>query len=249
LEGPEMLYRRQTGGPIFGRAAFLPPDRLVIASTDGYVTAINEQTGALQWDFSTGFDLYQTPICQADQTYAVTRRNELFCVSSTDGTELWMAPRVEQVLACGKERVYVRGTGGRLEALDKHTGKRLASLDAPAYSVAYHNPLTDRIYLLTNDGGLLCLREIDAYYPAIYRPLPAPEEDRQAPTTSEQPSGDEPAVPATAPGDAGDIFGGDIFGEAPALDSEPAPESDTPADPPTDDGADEEEFDDPFDFG
>jgi hypothetical protein len=273
LSGPQMMYRHQTGGPIFGQASFLPPDRLVIASTDGYVTAINEQNGKLQWEFSTGFDLYQTPLTQPDLTYAVTRQNQLYCISSQDGAELWTARGIEQVVSRGTQRIYARGTGGTLVALDVQSGDRIADVQAPAYSMALSNDLTDRLYLLTDDGTLLCLREIDAYFPTVFRPLPEPPQTPE-PTTTRAPAAAatrsaEPSEPALDD----DPFGSDAAVDEAGVDdqpdagavepevdvAEPAADSNQPmADEPaaeqpsesTDQPADEQDADDdPFDFG
>jgi hypothetical protein len=261
LAGPAILYRRQAGGPIHGRAMFLPPDRWVVASTDGYVTALDERSGAVQWELSTGSDIYHAPITQSDFTYVVTRKNELFCISSADGLEQWMSPGIEQLLACGSDRIFARGTGGRLVALDKQTGKPLGSLAARDYRVGYSNYLTDRIYLLTTSGTMLCLREETAHYPTLHVPLPQPKTTEAPATTTAAPAATEAAEPTPPARDEEqvDVFGADMFDNdaddaaAPAAAAPDAIEddSDAPAETPPAEDADEtqEETDDPFDFG
>jgi outer membrane protein assembly factor BamB len=251
MKGPVMLYRRQTGGPIYGRATFLPPDRWVIASTDGYVTALDERSGVVEWEFSTGFDLYQTPIAQADYTYAVTRQNELFCISSDDGLEQWATQGIEQMLACGKDKLYARGTGGTLVALDKQSGKRIASLAASDYSIGYGNFLTDRIYLLTTRGTLLCLREQAAHHPILYRPLPQPPEATATRTETPAEAATDPRTAPLDPLGDDDVFNPDEFGVDDAADAElPAADEPADADAMDEEGDEAEEvIDDPFDFG
>jgi outer membrane protein assembly factor BamB len=272
LSDPTMLYQFQAGGSLWGQARFLPPDRWVLTSSDGYVTALDERTGAIRWDFSTGSDIDQSPLALADATYAVTRQNELFCISSEDGFERWITPGIEQVLACGKDRLYARGVGGTIVAIDRETGERIASLPAAGYQLGMSNYLTDRIYLMSDSGSLLCLREQTSPSPIIHVPLPTPPAAR----TERTPAGTSPAgAPATsappAAADA-DAFADDVFDldagaaeDAPPADDadadEPAasdifdandePQADEPADEPATDEADggTEETDDPFDFG
>ncbi len=157
LEGPQMMYRLQTAGPIFGQAAFLPPNRLVIASTDGYISAVNEMDGSLLWESSVGFDMYQTPLAQPDRIYAVTRLAQMYAMSTEDGSEVWVTPGISRVLACGKDRVYVLDEFGQLTALDKETGARIAHLPTRGYDASPANAITDRVYLASGDGVILVL--------------------------------------------------------------------------------------------
>ncbi len=160
---------------------------------------------------------------------------------------------VGQLLAIGQDRVFARGKNGDLLAFDKKTGHPIGSIAAPAYGMCYQNSLTDRLYLATNDGTLLCLRETDAYYPTIFRPLPEPPQEQQKPAAGERPAtGTSPAQPANPPAADGGLFGDDMFGgdlgeEQPA--AEQPPQAEPPAEEATDQAAPEEEFDDPFDFG
>lgn len=241
VEGPRMMYRRQTAGPIFGQAAFLPPDQLVIASTDGYVTAINELDGDLQWTFSTGYAMFQTPLALPDHVYAVSRLGNMFCIDSKEGTELWVTPGIEEVIASSTQRVYVRDNVGRLVALDKRTGAKLAGIPTGGFGMSLANNVTDRIYLVSNTGVIQCLREIDSSFPIVHRPLPTePQEDEGTPASrrSRQPAEQEPAAPARqAPANPfGDGFGDDLFGGDAAA-----------GDAADDAGADDAEMDEPAD--
>jgi hypothetical protein len=253
LDGPQMLYRRQTGGPIFGHAAFLPPDQLVVGSTDGYITAMHELDGTMKWSFSLGDDLYQTPLAHVDQVYGVTRHHELFCIGAEQGEERWIATGIEHVLACGKDRVYGLDPFGQLVAIDKKSGARLGQLPIRPHRMALSNGLTDRIYLATDDGGLLCLREMGSSFPVVARPLPEPAESATPRTRAARPPADAaaPAQPPTQPpaAEEEDVFGDETTDE-PAGDAGPAVEpaaADAEADTPAP-AADEATEDDPFGF-
>jgi hypothetical protein len=260
LQPAQMAYRHQTSGQVNGEIAFLPPNRLVIASNVGYVTALNEEDGEIQWEFSTGFDVSQPPAAYPDFTYAVTNNGQLFCLSSQDGSEQWVARGIDQVIGCGKDRLYAKGSDGTLHALDKRTGARLASIATPVANRAYNNSLTDRLYLFTQDGTLLCLRELDAHYPTVYRPLAQPSEQRQpGQPASQRATATEPATEPSASPPTISPFGDDPFGgdagmddqpnEPQVDDSQPPAEGDEPAADPGEAPSPDDNFDDPFDFG
>lgn len=258
VDGPTMLYRHQTSGAILGQAVFLPPDQLVIASADGYVSRLNELDGRISWTISTGGQLKHGPLVQADQLYVTTVQNELFCVGAEDGLERWMVGGIEQVIACGKDRVYARGQLGLLVALDKSTGARVGSLPLNDYRTAFQNHWTDRIYLASSDGTLLCLRELNAIFPTILRPLPTEKQaddaseaggaTRRNPGAVEPPPAPGPDTPDAGddpfadPSDAGDAAEPAAGSDEPAEDAQDEPTEDAPADEPTAE-------DDPFGFG
>ena len=118
------------------------------------------------------------------------------------------------------------------------------------------NAKTDRLYLGTRDGMLMCLETIGSEWPLIH--LPLPEEPQETPDDAQAPRRPGGQLPADAAGQGmdqdgppdDDPFGGGFFDEEPpAADDEPVPfdvggEEDG-ADDPADTGNEE---DDPFDF-
>ena len=167
-----------------------------------------------------------------------------------------MAPGVEQLLACGKDRVYVPGPERQTcSPWTRRRAQRIASLAAPAYRLAYTNGLTDRIYLLTDDGTLLCLREVDAYYPSHLPSAAQPPEDKEQTRRSttagrDRPLSPPPAAPADEVGCLATTFRWRCGCRATnrlrprqragcRSTGRPTPEEPTK----------QEEFDDPFDFG
>ena len=262
--GPEMLYRHQTSGPIYGNVAYLPPNQLIIGSSGGYVASIEQQDGLLSWRFSTGDEVRDTPMAHQDRIYVTTVRDELFCINAEDGVELWTTRGVHEVIAIGKTRVYARDELGRLLAIDQQTGDIIGSIPTDAYEMALHNHLTDRIYLLSHSGAMLCLKEVGSGDALLHHPLPQPPSDEDEPQQRRRSSPTDEMTPddgldAEVPGDMGDdedMFGDDNgdfdADEAPMDDAEDAFDFGVPDDvgddePADDDPADDE--DDLFDFG
>ena len=59
------------------------------------------------------------------------------------------------------------------------------------------NTKTDRLYLATRDGGIMCLREIESEIPLLHQPIPQPvEEDANDTARPVAPATDEFSPPA-----------------------------------------------------
>ncbi len=216
-------FRLEASKPIVSQATKLAPSRIVVASIDGYVYCIHEQSGNLIWRFSTGEPIVRSPVVVGDHVYVVTDEDNLFRLSASNGLDQWSTTGVSGILAISQTRLYCLGQVGRMVILDRDSGSRLVSVPTESLDVQYLNNLTDRIVLGTSDGVIQCLRETQNRWPLIH--APASESPDQKDDAKPAPA---PGAPAAAPA-AADPFGADPFGGgAPA--SEP-PASGAGADP------------------
>ena len=217
-------YRLETSQQIVARPTPMPPNRIVVVSTDGYVYCIHEGSGSLLWRFSTGEPIVKPAVAIDDALFVVTDDDNLFRLSAETGFEQWWAPRIREVVSASKDRLYCLGDTGRLTIFDMKTGGRLGSLSTEQLDIRMVNYATDRIFLGSSTGVIQCLREVEAEWPTIrsggLEEKPAAEKDPAA--AVEPPANDEPA-PAAA-----DPFG--AFGTEPAAGA-PASTADPFADP------------------
>ena len=168
---PEVLYMVRAAGPIDGHSVQVPPDRLAVASTDGYVYCVNEDDGLIQWEITTGEPIRNSLFYNGGNLYAVTESGELHSISS-DGFQQWVTSGIDRVLAASKSRVYARDMRGNLVGLDPKSGGKLMSMDISGYDIPVVNQLTDRIYLAASDGTITCLRETNAKLPTVHVKMP-----------------------------------------------------------------------------
>jgi outer membrane protein assembly factor BamB len=202
-------YRLETKRPIVARPTPLPPNRLVVVSTDGYVNCIRELSGSLVWRFSTGEPIIQPAVVIDDAVFVVTEDDNLFRISAETGMEQWWAPHIREVLSATKTRLYCLGDTDRLVIFDMKTGGRLGSLSTEQLDIRMVNFSTDRIFLGSSTGLIQCLREVDAEWPTI-----------RAGNFEEKPKDEKPAAkeeepaPAAEPAATPDPFG--AFGTEPA---------------------------------
>jgi len=183
--------------------------KFIAASRDGYLYAISETAGDLDWQLSLGEPLNHQPVVVKDKIYVVADLTGMYQVAADTGAELWSAPRIQQFVAAGANRIYAKDDLGRLQVLDAATGKRLDMLPTAGYATMLSNIENDRIYFASSTGLLHCLREAALTEPLSYRTTDAPE----APVAEQQPL--DNAAAAAAPAAAKPA-------EEPAADDEPA---------------------------
>ena len=88
---------------------------------------------------------------------------------------------MRQFLACSAGRVYGVNAGGDLAIMDRRSGQVLSTLPIPSHPVRMVNDQTDRIYLATETGAVICLRETMQDKPIHFREL---QEEKKAVTVT-----------------------------------------------------------------
>lgn len=219
-------FRLEASKSIVSQAARLAPSRIVVASIDGYVYCINEQSSNLIWRFSTGEPIIRSPVVVGDDVYVVTDENNIFRLSAATGLDQWSAGGVSGILSASDTRLYCQGRVGRMVIVDRATGSKLTTLPTETLDVQYLNNLTDRIIIGTSEGVIQCLHEFQNHWPVIH----APASEQPGTKAAGKPgAGPADAVPAdAAPADA-NPFGADPFGAGGG-----APAAKPPAEPTAD---------------
>lgn len=231
LADPEHLavnFRLETNDRIESRPGYWTP-LLYGVSLDGYVYAVHEETGRIEWKYSTAEPIVEAPIAVNGRVYVCAERGGMFCLDGVTGAEQWYAPNVTQFISASPTRVYGSDRLNRLLILDGKSGARLDMIPLPGVTRKLHNTKSDRIYITTAQGVVQCLHEAELTEPVLYTPpplkveekpktvqkgLPADEEAPAAETDEEMPA-EEPAVEEDNP-----------FGEpAEAADEQPREEA------------------------
>ena len=221
--GGTMKYRVEAKDSMVSAPTFMPPDKILATSMDGYVYCIEEGRGQIVWRFTTGDPISQSPLAVGDQVYAVTDSGELYAIASSTGTELWMTAGIRSILAANKERVYLTDMTGNVQIVDAKSGSRLGSIFASDLNLKFTNVQTDRIILGTRTGLVQCIRERELVYPVAhqqYEGAAQPAIQQKAAPAGAAGAEKPLADPFADPG-AADPFGGDA---APA--PKPMPEAD-----------------------
>jgi hypothetical protein len=169
-------YRLTTGAPIVARPAYLPPDpnklgdagEVFAVSCDGFVYAVQEETGETLWRFSTGEPIVESPAVIDKHVYVTTQLGGMYALDTESGKSLWWAENVTRFAAASKTRVYATDGMGRLLILSAASGAKLDSIPTEGISTVLANPDTDRVYLVSNTGLIQCLREAEQTEPFLH---------------------------------------------------------------------------------
>ena len=164
----KLIYQFMTEGQIVAPVT-RTEGRVLIPSTDLNVYSINDATGQLQWTFPTGTPVVVAPQYVAGRVYVVPERRGLHAVDVETGKLVWRQPSSGAVLSATPTSVYTSALGGRLLRLDHATGEITGELAMAKFTVRIGNERTDRLYLATPSGLLVCLKETGRDFPSYYR--------------------------------------------------------------------------------
>jgi outer membrane protein assembly factor BamB len=214
-EPPVVKFRLEAGRAIESRAGHWSP-HIFTCSLDGFVYAVNENTGHSDWRFSTGDPIYQPPAPIGDHVFVAPEGVGMYCVNTKTGRPNWFAPGVARFLAASPTRVYGLDRYGRMLILSLSSGALEDLLPTTGVNFTLINNQTDRIYLGTKQGILQCLHEAELtkpvrYQPPVPKPAPTPQPtpvpkptpratlegqslDDAAPAAEEMPKEEEPAA-------------------------------------------------------
>ncbi len=138
---------------------------LFVATKEGFVYGVEENTGFTLWRFPASEEIHSTPVYVDGELFVATLLSGMFCLDAVTGGDgnspeaKWWSPRIRQFLACSKARVYTADHQNNLVILDRRSGQRISTLPIPNHTVRCVNEQTDRIYIATETGTVLCLRE------------------------------------------------------------------------------------------
>ncbi len=233
-EDGKVRFRLEARSDLVSHSVYAPPNRLLIASLDGYLFCVDEESGRILWQFSAGESLATAPVAIGDDVYVASKRGGLFAIGLEAGRQKWLTRGIEQVASVTADRIYCQGARGDLVVLDRSSGAKLYSLATSGRERFITNTVSDRIYLATDSGRLICLKEQGATWPSIHVPLapveevaatdqPEKESAAPIPEKEEKTVSDDDiwgAEPDAAPieddpfgGSDDDPFGGDPFGD------------------------------------
>lgn len=142
---------------------------LATGAPDYKLYCMNMNNGELLWTpFNVGLPISKAPRAIGDHLFITPVRGGMYCLMVPTGDQLWWKPRITQFLSASQKIVYASDQVGNMVLLERKTGATIGSLDARRYTIRVSNAKTDRIYLVTPRGRVLCLRERQNEFPQYY---------------------------------------------------------------------------------
>jgi outer membrane protein assembly factor BamB len=197
VETRKLLWQFETDAPI--AAPLVRSGRsLYLASRDFNFYCLDAENGAVKWQFVSGLPINDSPRVIGEHVFLMPARGGMYCLDAVHGTSLWQQPKLTQFVAATPETVYATDRVGNLVLVDRGDGAIVGALPMRNFTKRYENDRTDRIYMATQGGMILALRERGREFPIFHmfpdrRPLLpefAPDEPAE---------GTEPATPEPPP--------------------------------------------------
>lgn len=149
----------------------------VVGTDSGNVFAINDANGKVRWTYLTQKPVRERVAAFKDanasepayDVYVPVDSGEFFALDMKTGLEIWRTAGVKRLISASATRLYVFDQLDRLAILDRESGVRLKTLALTPTKFQIFNQETDRVYLVSADGLVQCLRETQQVEPLLHR--------------------------------------------------------------------------------
>jgi outer membrane protein assembly factor BamB len=212
LNPARQIFRFKTAGPIKASMGTYGTRTLLIPSDDHNVYAIDLFNGDTRWSHATGAPVEQEPLVARDDVYVMNTAGTLFSLDAKSGLLHWtLSTGGGRLLSVGEKRVYLESPFRDLYIVDRQGGTIVADaravrdrggLNLREFEITPTNTLNGRIFLGSNSGMIVCLREQGRIHPFTLRDPNAPKfgilqrESEKGAAPGDQPAPADPAAPA-----------------------------------------------------
>jgi hypothetical protein len=256
LVGPaawlEMPAEAAADGPNTPNAESTPPRaRLFIASSEGYLYALDAERGVVAWRSSVGMTISRPATAVAGRVYVGSAEPMLHAFDAETGDEVWAVEGVDEFVAASATRVYGVGPLGELFVIDAASGEVLSRWPASEHLTPVANHETDRMFFVSESGLVQAFHEVGADKPFRHGAAASAPEGAATTEPAGEPDPPQAEEPATEPAED-DPFAADARAadepeaEDPAATDDPFAAPETPADGETAPADDVPADDDPF---
>ncbi len=170
---------------------------ILLASEDSRMFCLDQDNGQFRWAFTSAHPIRQQPRFFGSRVYVTPETVGTFALNSDSGSQVWEVPQAQarRVLMVGQSRLYAVNAQNEIVVIQASDGKVVGKLPHRQFTMSPTNDRTDRMFLATQDGLVVCVKERDSAIPSYHlhperRPiLPelTPEEGEAAPADTTMP--------------------------------------------------------------
>jgi outer membrane protein assembly factor BamB len=174
-----MIFRFATGGPIGEGFGSYGTRTLIVPSEDQIVYGIDLFTADGLWKYSTGAPVVQAPLTSGEDVIVINSAGGLTNLDPKTGSPRWTSSTHNaRLLSLSKSKIYLLSENRDLYVIDRATGTTLldpiatrqrAGVDLRKLNQTFTNSYNDRMYLGTNSGLIVCIREIGQIQPLLLK--------------------------------------------------------------------------------
>ena len=195
------IFQFETDEPVSAPMA-QRDDWLLMASQDFRLYSININNGGLRWIYPSGRPITAAPRVIGKNVFLTPEFAGLFCLDLETGEKLWWRQGIKKFLSATPDLVFATDESENIAVLSRRTGAPIGNLALYNYTVQLDNDRTDRLYLATESGRVVCIRQKGRTFPIYHKhPERRPIMPEFAPAVVEPPAADEPEPAAADPSD------------------------------------------------
>ena len=144
------------------------PGFIYLASEDFNVFCIKQDTGSVRWQFVAGLPIRKEVRVIGNNCYVFPHRGGVYCISKISGERRWKKPYMEDFVGATKNLVFMTDNLGQVSIFASSDGAPIGALQLKDFSIRYGNELTDRLYMATATGLIVCIREQNKEFPTYH---------------------------------------------------------------------------------
>lgn len=182
LEHRKIVHRVSAKGPFQGNMGFYNLHQLLVGSDDHKIYSIDlfePERKETNWIIPTSAPVDHAVIVSGDDAFTVTKDGMTYAIDAKNGVVKWQLHTGKaRLLAITPTRLYGITVDGAPAVINRANGEVIVSpeqavhsfgLDLKNYTTRMTNDRNDRIYMATDEGILLCLRELGKTSPTPLR--------------------------------------------------------------------------------
>lgn len=142
---------------------------LFMSSEDFKLYCLDMDNGRVRWEYGAGMPIRSSAQVVENNVYVSPLRGGLHCLDEVEGRLKWKRPEGAQFLAANAKMVMASDRMGNILLLSRDTGGLYGVLPLRGFNVRLSNGRTDRMFIATDTGLVVCVREIGREFPIYYQ--------------------------------------------------------------------------------
>lgn len=174
---PSLLFRLRTDGIVSSRIAAAKGNRFFFGSEGGQVYGIRAtRSGEVLWSKPIGEPFYNEPLVFGDQVLLRSAYGNLFSLDANTGELNWSRPirGVGELIGVIDGNLYLTTLSGNLVVVELGSGTLVSSPQGLRPTDFVVNPMTNRLYLVGQDGDVQCIYAEGQDLPTFHHELASP---------------------------------------------------------------------------
>jgi len=163
----KMQWQFETNRPISAPLA-RADGMLFLGTEDLNVFCIGQERGTVKWQFVAGLPIRRQVHVIENSVYVFPEKGGVYSLSKLTGQPQWWQANMQDFVAANSQTMLVTDNVGNLGVLNRQNGGVIGTMPLRDFKVRYGNDLTDRAYIATDAGLIVCLRQVGKEFPTYH---------------------------------------------------------------------------------